>query len=321
MSSIKYTGAADYKAFTEEFSEELFTILFYGFATSRWVTPHEGLKGKKILTELTVGDLIKRWKKTFDPDEDTLGFKPREISTELVKMDLQIFPQEFEQTYLAFARRRGQNKGDLPFEGFIVRALLQKIAKEQENAVWQAVKTANPQDNDPLMDMFDGYLKLIDDAEAAGDLTGIPVVDLSEDNIVLHVEEMFNNLDPAARGEKLSICCSWKNYYRYMAGYRDKFGKYIEKASDRSLKLDIGDVMLRPVNGMGNTDRMIITLDSNYHYAYDAAGDSSFINFENNHRAVDMFLDFRIGVQMQWLEDRGGLIVINDPQTSESSSE
>ena len=311
MASIDYSTAAGYKAYVEQFSQELYSRLFYGFETATLVTGHEGVKGRKVLTELQVGDLAKRWRTNFDPLTDALEFKPRVLETNLAKVDLQMFPQEFEGTYLGMMRRTGQNQKDLPFERYILNLVLAKLANEMENAIWQGVAAGSPAAGDPLAELFDGYLKIIADAITATDITAFPTGALSATDIVGKVEDMWDALDPAMKKEPVEIWMSYNNYKKFIQNYREDYGKYVGYDGQGAIKLDFGNALLRPIAGMGTSQRIIITQPNNFHYGYDAASDASLINVEWNHRAMDIWIDFRMGAQIGILDDSKMIIVNN----------
>ena len=311
MASLNFTPAAAYQAYVEEFAPELFSKLYYGFETAKYVTSHEGVKGRKVLTELIVGSLAKRWRKQFDALPDAIEFKPRVLQTELAKVDLQMTPQEFEGTYLGMMRRTGQNQKDLPFEAYILDKVIQKLHTEMESAIWQGEAAAIPAAGDDLDEVFDGYLKIIADAITASDITEFPTGALTNENIVEKVEDMWDALDPAMKRERVEVWMSYSNYVKYVQNYREDFGKYVGYDGQGAIKLDFGNAVLRPIAGMGNSNRVIITQPENFHYGLDAASDKSMINFEWNHRSLDMWIDFRIGAQIGILDDSKMIIVNN----------
>ena len=311
MASANFTAAQAYKDYVEEFAPQLFSKLYYGFETANYVTPHEGVKGKKVLTELMIGDLAKRWRKNFDALADVIDFKPRVLETELAKVDLQITPQEFEGSYLGMMRRTGQNQTDLPFQAYILDKVIQKLHTEKETAIWQGVAAAVPAAGDPLDEVFDGYLKIIADAITATDITPFPTGALTNINIVTQIEAMWDALDPAMKKEAVEVWVSYNNYTKFIQNYRNDFGKYVGYDGQGAIKLDFGNATLRPIAGMGNSQRVIITQPSNFHYGFDASADSSMINFEWNHRSLDMWIDFRMGCQIGILDDSKMIIVNN----------
>ena len=100
MSALNLVNAKTLQSFIRTYHTTFLSLLYSNFETSKYVTHHAMTKGDKILTQIIIGDIVKRWKKTFDPTADAVDFNPRTLSTELVKADLEIFPQDFYETYL-----------------------------------------------------------------------------------------------------------------------------------------------------------------------------------------------------------------------------
>ena len=73
MSSQKFTDVAAYQAYVQEFASQLISAMFFGFVSGQVVTPHEGVKGKKTLTEITLSALSTRYGASFAPIADAIA--------------------------------------------------------------------------------------------------------------------------------------------------------------------------------------------------------------------------------------------------------
>lgn len=298
--SVDFTNAAAFQDYIRKFMPTLITKLYHGFKTGLLITAHEGVKGQMPLTEHLLGTLVQRWKKTFDPTA-SISFKVRNLITYPAKVDLQIYPQEFETTYLGMARRPGFQPDDLPFEAFILEQVLAKVQAEMETAAWTAVLDATPDDGDPLTELFDGFLELVADAITATDLTAITTAAHSTSNAVTNAELVHAGLAPVYQQEETYMFCSMNFARMYNQHYREAFGKYagVEKRNGMDMvRLDFGNCYLVPTVGMGTSSRLICTPASNLHYGYDLDGDSANIRVEKNHRSLDFMIDFKFGVQI-----------------------
>ena len=143
MSSANLAAAAAYKNSVHELGPDFIYKAFYAFKTMLHATVAEGNKGKRTLTEIMVGDLVYAWNKNFNPRQNAIDYRPREIEVVAQKFDLAFVPQEYEATYLGAARKKGQNPGsDLPAEAEHMMLIMAKIASELENAVWRGQITA-----------------------------------------------------------------------------------------------------------------------------------------------------------------------------------
>jgi len=314
---VDFTAAAAYKAYVEEFSDELFTRLFYGFKTSQLATPHEGVKGKLVLSELQVKDnLAKRWSSTF-AGTDNVQFNPAVLEVVTNKVEHSVIPQEYEGTYLGMARKKGQDPRDNPFEAFILDKIMMKLAEEMEVAVWQGQAAASPASTDNLRETFDGYLELIADAITATDVTPVVTGAITDANAVDKFRLMWAQVNTAQKDQGTDIFCSYSVYDNYRKDYKSQFNVNPEEIlisgtdyTGMLYELGGGKTTIIPVPGMGSSGRVIITPRENLHYGYDAVEDWQNFNFEQNHRQLDFWMDFNMGVQILMLRD--GHIVVND---------
>lgn len=309
--SVDFTSAAAFRAYMETFADDLICELFQKFRTGEMITAHEGVKGKKVITQLILGTLVKRWAATFSATADAVDFAPRELEVSPAKVDLTIYPQEFEQTYLAYARRPGFSHTEMPFERYILDRIVGKVAAEIETAIWQGEKTGSGA-TDPLTSLFDGFLHLIADAVVATTLTEVATGALTATNAVASVEAMWDALDPAYKDEDVAVFMSYANFQNYARDYRTRygFGVRLPGSDEMKIKLDFGNAYLVPVSGMGTSGRVVMTPANNLHYGYDMADDMSTVRIQELHRGLDLMMDFKIGAQIGLLED--GIIVVND---------
>ncbi|MEM9527766.1 MAG: hypothetical protein AAGA31_14220, partial [Bacteroidota bacterium] len=170
MASTNYTVAAGFRDYVEEISSDLFTQIFYGFRTASIVTIHEGVKGKKVWTELQLQSLARRYAASF-AENLTSTLSPEILEVFACKVEHKEVPQELEDTYLGFLRSSGFNHQDWPLERFVIMKLVEKLREELENAVWQAVATDTPAAGDLMSVVFDGFLHKIENAITATTLT------------------------------------------------------------------------------------------------------------------------------------------------------
>lgn len=313
--STNFTDVAAYRAYVEKFAPELISRGFYGNRTAQIVTPHEGVKGKKILTILTLDTLGRRWTKAFNPPAGTMKFTPRELVVEAGKFEYGFVPQEFESNYLGQFRTKTFNDSDeIPFEGFMMNKAMDKQAQEIENSMWRAEKAVSPADTDTLMMIHDGYLKkiAIDQALGSPKLTAYttPGGAVTRNNVIEVMEGMWDTLDADYQDLPIGIFCNPQIWSWYQRAYRDDFSKYTESMQTGRIKLDFCDGEIIRTPGMGTSQRIIMTPVENLHYAYDGIDDSSTFNFEKDHREIHYWADFKMGVEFGIMED--GVMAIND---------
>jgi len=317
--SANITDVAAYRDYVQDFREDLVIRAFYGPKSAQYATIREGIKGKETLTRLKVatGKAV-AWKKDFEPPTNAVSFHPRHLEVTAIKRELSFVPQEFESTYLGYTRRQGQNPGtDLPFEGFIMQAVLGGHAEELDAAFWGAVKAGSvTAGTTPMAQCFDGWLQIITDEIAGGGIPGSAVVPtpggaISASNIVELLESMWMSLGNGYKEMPVDVYLSWNNYQLYQQGYRDAFGFNFGNTKDARTTLDFSmNATLIPMPGMGTSDRIVMTPRGNLNVGYDFAGDASMFEFEKMKRVMDFWMDFKVGAQIAQIDEAG--LIVND---------
>jgi hypothetical protein len=316
--SANITAAESYRAYVQDFAQDLITRAFYTPKTAQFADVRENIKGRLTMTRLkTAANKAVAWSKDFAAATDAITFSPRHLDVVAIKRDLSFVPQEFEASYLGFMRRAGQNPGeDLPFEGFVLQALLATHAEELESAFWAGVKAGSvTPGTTPMNETFDGFLELIKDAITATDLPGAQVIatpggSITTANVVGLLETMWNALGAGYKEGPVDIFMSWANFQKYQQGYRTDFGKYVSTNKDATVTLDFSqNARLIPMPGMGASNRIVMTPGRNLVIGYDQISDQMF-EFEKNKRVMDFWLDFKVGVQIAQLDE--GAIIVND---------
>lgn len=310
--SLDLTNAAAFRAYAEKHTNELFTKAMLSFDSAPHMTPHEGVKGTKVLNELIVQDLFRRYSVDFSALADAVSIDPQTISTVKAKIDMTIAPADFEESYLGFLRQTGQNPRDFPFQAYIIDKIMMKAAEEQELALWQGVAAGAPAATDKLIALFDGLLHQVEDAITATDITPYASGATNATNILAAVEAMYQSLGDQWKSGEVKAFMSWTKFQQLLQNYRNDVGKYTNPDMSGGFRLDFGNCVVIPCPGMRGKERIIVTTAMNPQHAYDAATDSTLINFEWNRRKMDMWMDIRMGASWLFLDDASGAIIVND---------
>lgn len=317
--SIVYTSAESFQAYVREYSDRLFTKLFYGFKTAQLATPYEGVKGEMILSELQVQDnIIKRWAKAFNPVA-AAEFVPTTLKTTLNKVDLSIVPQEYEASYLGMMRQKGQNPRDWPFEAYIMEQIMNKMNQEMEYAFWQGDEAVSPAATDNLRETFDGILTIIADAITATTVTPVATGAITSSNALASFFSMWQQVGEAYKEGGIDFFCSYAVFDNFRNDYKTTYGanpietEVINNAgySVMGLRYEYGggNSYIIPTPGLSGSGRVIATPRENLVYGIDDPSDLTF-NFDTANRELQFWADFRMGVQL--LQARDGILVVND---------
>ncbi|MBK9391955.1 MAG: hypothetical protein IPN68_17855 [Bacteroidetes bacterium] len=301
MSALNLVNAKALQSFIRTYHTQFLSLLYSNFETSKYVTHHAMTKGDKILTQIIIGDIVKRWKKTFDPTADAVDFKPRTLSTELVKADLEIYPQDFFETYLGQIYQGAIEPNKVPFFQEIFNQILLKIASEQENAAWWGDAAAVPADDDTLAEVVDGFGTIAKAEATAGNITAVATGALSSSTAVAGVESVYKALDAdIRRGEMIGIFMSNALKVKYLENYRTSYGAM--NLTKDYMQFDL-DSNAKIIEIPGSTDFIMATPMKNLHYGYQLPGDEMF-RFQDDMRSIKCAMDFRVGFQFGIVDNK-----------------
>ena len=310
--SMNLTSAQAFRDYVEDIADGLFGRAYIGFKSADIVQLHEGVKGKKILTELIMGDLARRWNKNFAPTEDQLNFRPRTLEVSTCKVELQICPQDFESSYLGNFRKKGQGR-DIPFEGYILDKVMKKLNQEFEVALHQAVAAASPATTDLMKQTFNGINFILADLITNGGYAPVatPGGALTATSIIPTLEAMWNKLSDAYKDGEVEVYGTYAQTRLYQTAYAAKYnGNKPEVDAMGRVRLEFGEGWLKPLPGRSGSNRLIMTPMNNIHYGIDAPADSQIMQFEDDKRNIDMWMDFNVGTQIGIVDE--DVLVIND---------
>ena len=103
----------------------------------------------------------------FTPQGD-IELNQRTIETALIKVDMDICPENLRGKYAEYLLKTAATAEDLPFEEYILDGVKKSIAKQMETAVWQWKKTGGTDLFDGLLTIANAESDVIDVAIAAG---------------------------------------------------------------------------------------------------------------------------------------------------------
>jgi hypothetical protein len=299
--SLDLTSVQALRDYVEDFSDDLIVQGFYGHKTALYSTPHENVKGKKYLNTLLISDLARRYSKQFSAPNDVIKFKPRAIITEDAKVELEIYPKDFETSYLGKKRKKGQGM-DIPFEGEIMGQVMARLAQEFDIAHLQAVETQSPASTDLMKQVFNGLFKVFDQIQADGHAPlATPSGGITELNILDICKDLIDNIAPGYNEGDLQIFMN-KRYARMFQNAWTK--KYVgQKASItwtdkvKTIETEEGDAKVIVLPSW-NSNRIVCTPPGNFHHGFDDQLDWSQFNFLQFIRCIKFWMDFKFGVQV-----------------------
>jgi hypothetical protein len=313
-------AAATYQDHVKSVRNELMMKALESFRTRDAVTSIPAVKGKVVVTEQHVGDIVKQWRPLDGTTAGTnITLKAHEIATTRLGFHEKITPAALEGTYLGELRKSGQDPRDFPFEAFLMMQIQKKIASFAEKAFWRAEDTGSGTDG---IDQFDGILHQINDAITATDLTettlGTIILRESKDDTpdsgeighVALLEDLVNSAPDALldSDDGLSVFCRRKIGTNYQREHRNLYGT-TPKAAFEPFNVDGQPATAYPLAGINN-DRVIATPKWNIIYGYDAESDMEEFNVEWQLNQLHIFGAFRIAAKLLIIDD--DTVIINE---------
>lgn len=267
------TGLAAYVQDNRDLLIKNFALV--GTATRRRISIQTGVKGKAHINFLELSAVLQDGSACQFNAADELALTQREIVTAPIKVDGEICPRTLRGTYAEYLIRINATSEELPFEQYIIDAIVAEINKKIEKLIWQG-DTASA---DPNLKWIDGFLK-----QAGADASVIPVtITGTAASAYADILAVYNAAPEEALERGLSIFVSpamfrafvqtlvTNNYYHY-SGPQDSYpDEFIFPGTDARVVRTPG------LAGLAS-EAMLATFPRNLFYGCDVEGDSEDID-------------------------------------------
>lgn len=198
----------------------------------------------------------------------------REIECPSIKIDMDICPRNLIGKYAEYLVRNNATENDLPFEQYIMQAVIDEINKKIEKLIWQGDKTKN---TDAAVKWFNGLLKISSDEASVIDvtITGKSVFDDIDAVVAALPEEALDRnpevyLSPAKFNSYLMEVRN-KNYFHYSGAVNETPTEFIHPGTG---------VKVVKTPGLSGKTEIVATFPTNLVYGCD---------MENDNETVDLW--------------------------------
>lgn len=320
MSSIKLTDlAAVLGAFCRDNTDVLISELVNDPNLAEKFAILDGIKDEHPLPFLTVGDDLVRPgnDREFNPAEDAIGFGARMLKVRDCKIDLQIFPADFEKSWLGKKKKKGSRGTDIPFEQFIMQQVIKKARRAMLNlAIYRGVYNVAGVTTASTMN---GFLKIIADEITAGKIIPVVTGAITQANCVDKLLLTYDALGDEYKEEGVmqrvnSTIFDW--VYRKLNPITnptlvatDDLAK-MKAAKVNYITLPGANCTLARETGLGTSQRVITCLKDNMSYGTDSTGDSGNVEIQRSERSLKLLIDFKAGVEFN--EIHKNALAVND---------
>lgn len=246
-----------------------------GTATRRRISIQTGVKGKANLHFLDLNAVLQDGSSCGFNAQDELTLTERTIETAMIKVDGEICPRTLVGTYAEELVRINATEETLPFEQFIIDAIVAELNKKIEKLIWQGDTSSA----DPNLKWIDGFL-----AQAAADANVVPVtITGTPASVYADILAVYNAAPEEALERGLNIFVSpaefrafvqalvTNNYYHY-SGPQDSYpDEFIFPGTDAKVVRTPG------LAGLAQ-EAILATFPRNLYYGCDVEGDSEDID-------------------------------------------
>lgn len=286
-------------AYVQENRDLLIKRLVLGGLTVSRMAKQTGIKQDAYLNYLDLEPILQDGKGCgFTPD-GTVGLSDRLIETGMIKINLEVCPENLRGKFAEYLLRTSAGEHDLPFEEEIVDGLIRWIQDVMETAIWQGDKSSS----DPNLARFDGLLKIL-----AGESTVVtetiaantPMID-AVNQVYLAIPEgvlkkgVVINLAPGAF-RKYVVELVAANLYHYSGPQGEDVNEIVLPGSGAVVRL---------AYGLTGTDKIVATWDRNLIYGTDLESDKETIDITYDNRAETFAIKARwnAGVQVAFPDE------------------
>ena len=311
--SINRTELAAFRAYIEDHRDTILSLVLRGAPSLRHFTPYPGVAGELVLEWADVEDIVKPWSAAFSADADLIARTPVRIRSYFHKAEMSFTPKLDLFTYKGKREQTKQSAMEYPFARWAMEKMAEKIKTQQEfDQIFTGDVAGSPTTADEI---FNGLLTLIADDLAAGTpvLTPVTTGVLASGTIIAQIEQMDDAINEEYRTEEMMILCAPEIFKMYRRAYRAAAGFHPGNPDTDALdviQLDGSMTKLVSCPGMTGSQRLILTPQRNIYYAYNDPTDDSVFEMEQDHRNLDVWCDYWLGVGFLIFDPR--IIYVND---------
>lgn len=307
-------------AYFRKDKEQIFSNMLLGFDPSRTMEVWDDCKDQVPMPTLNTTELIKpATAGGFSATANALVFGARIGQVRPAQVDLKIVPASYEKTWLGKYRRKGSDAYDMPFEQYIAQRISMQVSQDiRLKAVFRGVYNAA---GTAPIDTMRGLLTLITAEIAAIGSPMVPVVTgaITEGNSLTKAYAVHDSLGEATKAVQTQMLVSSTIFDWIIRKFVPILNTSIvvtDVAANRGggllneFNLPGTNCILKREPGFGTSQRMVCTMVENIVYMTDTIGEENNITIEKAHRALDLMIDFKIGVDVKTIHP--SMLAVND---------
>jgi hypothetical protein len=300
VSEIKTAFGAYYEK-SQANKDRILAKLTQGAVTPNYCTPIKTDDTVFKLSELVVGDLVQSFQKGWTPKND-IAFKANELRLYHLKVDIDLFPDDIQATWLGFLSSGNLNKKDEPLIKFLIensnQGILTKISsnmelKEYGKGVYESPTGGTAGITGKSMN---GIINLLQTGVNNLTVNSINLQPLNKDTIFDQVELFTDGISDVYQDVEMNVFMSSKWYKHY---HRDKRSQgFYQLSADKDIRDNIDFTPLNVVSlpCLNATDVIFATPKANMLHLTKNENNKSNIKIEEYQRSVSFLADWWEGI-------------------------
>lgn len=259
---------------------------------------------------VTISSVLQAFQKKFTPKGDT-KFEPRGFNLDRVKIDVSMWPDDIEQSWLAFLVNSKLDRKTWPIVKYWLTKLVLEQAKEEYEleAIYKGVYVA-PTDGvaGTVGQSMNGIRKKINDHVSANRTSTISTGALESDPklFVDQIEDMIDQIPRKYRRHLETINMEEDKADLFRDGMRLKYNLQYKDISDADLSKikNQKNISVVGLPSMEGSSKIWTTVKQNGIVAYKNSKNKKIFQLSSQEREVRAFTDYRVGVDFlfpEWL--------------------
>lgn len=296
---------AHYKAGGQNVND-LIGMIYQGSVTEQYFAPIRTEKTKIDRATAEISSVIQAFQKNFTRKGDAT-FKPLSIELTKLKIDVEEYPDDIEQSWLGFLAANNLDRKTWPFIRYWLQELVLKKAQEnwELNEIYYGKYYAPVQDTpNPDGKNFDGVRYTLNKLISDGSVTTIPSGAWTKNNAVTFVEEIeawVKEIPSLYRSKIKQLFMSEDLRMLYRQGKREKYNMYYAQETDLDKVVDT-NISVIGLPSMVGDDKIFCSTDMNMVMATKKPENERVFKVEEAKRLVSAMTDFYKGFGI-WVPD------------------
>ena len=232
----------------------------------------------------------------------------RTIEVSPIKINEPICLNTLEEYYTSVMMNPGSYNQEIPFEQMFAENKAEAVKSLMEDLIWKGDKVAGTGN----LALANGFIKLFDDAETAGDLTRVgtyTIANFAADAIDI-VDEAIAELPDSVLGlDDLVVMLSYADYRKYAKAVRDANLFHYTGAENQGedfMQIHPGtNVKVIATKGLAGSNKFLVAPASNLVVGTDLLNDTEDfrIFYSQDNDEVRFLAKFKVGVQVAFIDN------------------